>query len=202
MQNKKPLTKRRKEVLDLILKFIAQKGYSPSLREIAVLLGSKNVSTAQYFVDELHSLGYLKKDEDNGRAFAPITEPTTIRLLGTISAGSPIEPIENPEEILVPSNVNIDIMYPHYALKVKGNSMEDMGIYDGDIVLIRHQLSANNGEVIVAVTENGATLKVYQNKNGKVSLEPRNKKFKTIYPEELEIRGKYIGLIRSEELDV
>lgn len=198
MQNNKPLTKRRKEVLDLILKFIAKKGYSPSLREIAVLLGSKNVSTAQYFVDELHSLGYLIKDENNGRAFAPKSEPTTILLLGTISAGTPIEPIENPEEIIVPSNINIDTRYPHYALKIKGSSMKDMEINDGDIVLIRHQMSANNGEVIVAVTENGATLKVYQNKNGKVSLEPRNKKFKTIYPKELEIRGKYIGLVRGE----
>jgi repressor LexA len=197
MQDKKPLTKRRKEVLNLILKFIAQKGYSPSLREIAGLLGTNNVSTAQYFVDELNSRGYLKKDINNGRAITPISEPSTIPLLGIIAAGAPIEPIENPEEILVPSNINIDKKYPHYALKIKGDSMVDMGILDGDIVLIRHQLCANNGDVIVGVTEKGVTLKVYKKKNGKVYLEARNPKFIPIEPKELEIRGKFVGLIRS-----
>lgn len=197
MQEQKPLTKRRKEVLTLILKFIAEKGYSPSLRDIASLLNTKNVSTAQYFVNELHSRGYLKKGSRRERAITPISESTTIPLLGLIAAGAPIEPIENPEEILVPSNINIDKRYPHYALKIKGDSMIDMGILDGDVVLVRHQLTAENGDVVVAVTEKGATLKVFRRKSGNIVLEPRNKDYPLIIPRKLEIRGKFVGLIRS-----
>jgi len=197
MQNQKPLTKRRKEVLTLILKFIAEKGYSPSLREIAGLLNTKNVSTAQYFVNELHARGYLKKGSRQERVITPVSKPTTVQLLGMISAGAPIEPLENPEEILVPSNIKINERYPHYALKIKGDSMIDMGILDNDIVLVRHQLTADNGDVVVAITEKGATLKVFRRKGGKIFLEPRNKNYPIISPKRLEIRGRFIGLIRS-----
>ncbi len=197
MQVQKPLTRRRKEVLTLILKFMAERGHSPSLREIAGLLGTDNVSTAQYFVDELHSRGYLKKGSRQERVITPISGPTTIPLLGLIAAGAPIEPIENPEDILVPANVSIDKRYPHYALKIKGDSMIDMGVLDGDVVLIRHQLTAENGDVVVAVTEKGATLKVYRKKDGNIVLEPRNKDYPLIIPGKLEIRGKFVGLIRS-----
>lgn len=197
MQTQKPLTRRRKEVLNIILKFIAEKGYSPSLKEIAGLLGKTNVSTAQYFVDELNARGYLKKGSRQERVITPISGPTTVPLLGLIAAGSPIEPIENAENILVPSNVNIDKRYPHYALKIKGDSMIDMGILDGDVVLVRHQLTAQNGDVVVAVTEKGATLKVYRKTGGQIVLEPRNKAYPLIIPRQLEIRGKFVGLIRS-----
>lgn len=197
MQGQKPLTKRQKEVFTIILKFIAEKGYSPSLRNIAQLLNTKNVSTAQYFVDKLHSRGYLKKGGRRERVITPLSEPTTVPLLGLIATGAPIEPFENAEDILVPSNVNIDKQYPHYALKIKGDSMIDMGILDGDVVLIRHQLTADNGDVVVAVTEKGATLKVYRKKGGTIFLEPRNKNYPLITPRKLEIRGKFVGLIRS-----
>lgn len=198
MQDQKPLTKRRKEVLILILKFIAEKGYSPSLKEIAGLLGTENVSTAQYFVDELHERGYLKKGSRQERVITPISEPTIVPLLGLIAAGAPIEPIENPEDILVPSSIRVDRRYPHYALKIRGDSMIDMGILDGDIVLIRHQMTAENGDIVVAVTEKGATLKVFMKKGEKVILVPRNKNFPLIIPKKLEIRGKFVGLIRSD----
>ncbi len=197
MQARKPLTKRRREVLTLILKFIAEKGYSPSLKEIAGLLHTENVSTAQYFVNELHARGYLKKGNRQERVIVPTSEPITVPLLGLIAAGEPIEPIENAEEVLVPSNVNIDKKYPHYALKIKGDSMVDMGILDGDVVLIKHQLTAKNGDVIVAVTEKGATLKVYKKSGNRIVLEPRNKDYPLIIPKELEIRGKFVGLIRT-----
>lgn len=200
MQDQKPLTKRRKEVLVLILKFIAEKGYSPSLRDIAGLLGTDNVSTAQYFVDELHSRGYLKKGSRQERVITPISEPTTVPLLGLIATGAPIEPIENAENILVPPNVNIDKRYPHYALKIKGDSMMDMGILNGDVVLVRHQLTAQNGDVVVAVTEKGATLKIFKRKDGQISLEPRNSNYSVIYPKTLEIRGKFVGLLRKGNL--
>jgi SOS regulatory protein LexA len=182
-------------VLNLILKFIA--GDILPLRDIAGLLDTDNVSTAQYFVDELHARGYLQKGTRQERTLKPISEPATVPLLGLIAAVAPIEPIENAEDILLPSNVNIDTRYPHYALKIKGDSMMDMGIIDGDVVLIRHQLTAQNGDVVVAVTEKGATLKVYRKRGGNVVLEPRNKTYPLIFPKQLEIRGKFVGLIRS-----
>lgn len=197
MQAQRPLTKRQKEVLNLILKFIAEKGHSPTLRDIADLLGNENVSTAQYFVDELHDRGYLQKSTRQERTLKPISEPTTVPLLGLIAAGAPIEPIENAEDILVPENISIDKRYPHYALKIKGDSMMDMGILDGDVVLVRHQLTAQNGDVVVAVTEKGATLKVYRKTGSNIVLEPRNRKYPLIIPKQLEIRGKFVGLIRS-----
>jgi repressor LexA len=197
MQVQKPLTRRRKEVLTLILKFMAERGHSPSLKEIASLLGTDNVSTAQYFVDELDARGYLKKGSRQERVITPISEPTTVPLLGLIAAGAPIEPLENAEDVLVPGNFNIDKRYPHYALKIKGDSMIDMGILDGDIVLIRHQLTAENGDVVVAVTEKGATLKVYRKRGGNIVLEPRNKDYPLIIPQKLEVRGKFVGLIRE-----
>ncbi len=197
MQVQKPLTRRRKEVLTLILRFMAEKGHSPSLKEIAGLLGTTNVSTAQYFVDELHARGYLKKGNRQERVITALSEPTTVPMLGLIAAGAPIEPLENAEDVLVPGNVNIDKRYPHYALKIKGDSMMDMGILDGDVVLIRHQMIAQNGDVVVAVTEKGATLKVYRKTGGQIVLEPRNKTYPLIIPKQLEIRGKFVGLIRS-----
>lgn len=197
MQVEKPITKRQKEVLNFIIRFIAKNGYAPSLQEVATFLGTENISTAQYFVQELESKGFLKKKSGATRGISPVSQPQTVPLLGVIAAGDPIEPLENPEEIAVPESISVDTRYPHYALKIKGDSMMDMGVLDSDIVLIRHQLVAQNGDVVVAVTEKGATLKVYQVKNGKTFLEPRNKDYPTIEPKQLEIRGKFIGLIRS-----
>ncbi|MBU2592588.1 transcriptional repressor LexA [Patescibacteria group bacterium] len=196
MQDIKPLTGKQKKTLDFINSFLRKKGFSPSLHEIAEYLG-KNLSTAQYYVNELEEKGYLTKNANKARGISPINNQHNIPLLGYIAAGKPIEPIENPEEILIPANIEIDSRYPHYALKIKGDSMIDMGILDKDIVLIKHQMTANNGEVVVAITENGATLKVFRKSGGKITLEPRNKDYPVIEPHELEIRGKFVGLIRN-----
>lgn len=193
----KPLTARQRQVLNFINSFVREKEYSPSLKEIAQELKTSNLSTAQYFVEQLEEKGYLKRDEGKARGITPLTNPHTIPLLGFIAAGGPIEPIENPEDITVPENVKIDTRYPYYALKVKGDSMIDMGILDGDIALIKHQLNANNGDIIVAITEKGATLKVFRRKGNKIVLEPRNKDYPKIIPEQIEVRGKFIGLIRN-----
>lgn len=197
MQEIKPLTARQRQVLNFINSFVREKGYSPSLREIAQELKTSNLSTAQYYIEQLEEKGYLKRDEGKTRGITPLHNPHTIPLLGYIAAGEPIEPIENPEDVTVPENVKIDIRYPHYALKVKGDSMIDMGVLDGDIALIRHQFIANNGDVVVAVTERGATLKVFTKEGDKIVLEPRNKDYPKIFPEQLEVRGILVGLIRG-----
>lgn len=197
MQEKSALTKRQREVLNFIIRFIAKNGYSPSLKDTAIFLGTENTSTAQYFIQELESKGYLKKKSNIARGISTLTQTTTVPLLGLIAAGEPIEPIENPEEIALPQNVSIDNRSPHYALKVKGDSMMDMGILDQDIVLIKHQFTAQNGDVVVAITEKGATLKVFRKDGEHITLEPRNKNYPTIIPKQLEIRGKFVGLLRK-----
>lgn len=194
----KPLTEKQKRVLDFITSFIREKGYSPSLKEIAKFLGTTNLSTAQYYIEELEQKGHLKRDHYKNRGITPTNQSQTVSLLGNIAAGEPIEPIENPEEISIPENIKIDNRHSYYALRVEGNSMIDMGILDNDIVLIQHQMTAEDGDVIVGITEKGATLKVYRKKNGTVFLEPKNPKYKIIKPKKLEIRGKFIGLIRKD----
>lgn len=193
----KPITGRQKEALDFINSFIRDKGYAPSLRELAAFLETKNLSTAQYFVKELEKKGYLKRDHYKNRGITPITSKQTVPLLGNIAAGEPIEPLENPEPIEVPQNIKLSAGKSYYALRVRGDSMMDMGVLDNDIVLIRHQMTADIGNVVVGVTEKGATLKVLGRKNGKIILEPKNPKYDPIYPKELEVRGVFVGLVRN-----
>lgn len=197
MQEVLPLTQRQKQALDFITKYIQENGFSPSLKDVARFLGTENLSTAQYFVDQLTQKGHLKKETGKNRGISPIFRNQTVQLLGYIAAGNPIEPIENPTTVTLPTDIELDQNFPHYALKVKGDSMIDMGILDGDTVLIKHQLVANDGDVVVAITEKGATLKVLRKAQQNYFLEARNKSFPNIYPKQLEIRGKFVGLIRS-----
>ena len=194
----KALTDKQKKVLDFINSFMQGKGYAPSLRELATFLDTKNLSTAQYYIEELEKKGYVKRDPHKNRGMAPITQKQRVPLLGFIAAGEPIEPIENAEPIQVPNNINLKPNQSYYALRVKGDSMMDMGILDKDIVLIKHQMTADIGDTVVGITEKGATLKVLGQKNGRTILQPRNPKYEIIVPEQLEIRGKFVGLIRQD----
>jgi len=136
----------------------------------------------------------LKLLEDVARGI--YTQKPEVFLLGKIAAGEPIEPIENPEPIEVPNEM---LLSPgnYYALEVKGDSMIDEGILDHDIIVVKHQNTADSGDIIVAITEKGATLKIFRDRNGEIFLEPRNKNLRNIYPKELEIRGKFVGLFRK-----
>ncbi|OGK31350.1 repressor LexA [Candidatus Roizmanbacteria bacterium RIFCSPHIGHO2_12_FULL_33_9] len=192
------ITPKQKSVFDFIVSFKSKNGYSPSLKEIGHELNLA-ISTIHQHIAALKNKGYLKKEDNQPRGVSLLektAEAVEIPLLGIITAGSPIEPIENPEPIKIPKSLTAK-RGNYYALKVQGNSMIDDGIWDGDIVVIKHQQTADNGETVVAVTENGATLKRYRNQNGKIFLEPKNKRLENIYPRLLEIRGKFVGLIRN-----
>lgn len=191
----KSLTPKQKTVLDFVYSYIEKHGYSPSLGEIADHF-DKAISTIHQYVDSLEKKGYLKKSDDVSRGITINPQEADVLLLGYIAAGDPIEPVENPESIKIPK---FFIKNPgnYYALQVKGDSMIEEGILDGDVVIIRHQRNVNDGDIVVAITENGATLKKFRQKKDQVYLEPRNKKLKLIFPKELEIRGKFIGLIRK-----
>jgi SOS regulatory protein LexA len=191
----KTLTPKQKKILDFIKKFRERKGYSPSLREIARSF-KKSVPTIHQFVLALTEKGFLEKENMVARAILPNSDEAEILLLGYIAAGEPIEPLENPEPIRVPASM-ISPSGQFYALRVKGDSMVEDGICDKDIVVVKHQLTAEPGESVVAITEKGATLKIFRKKYGKIFLEPRNKNLNNIYPKQLEIRGVLSGLIRN-----
>jgi len=191
-----PITPKQKQVLDFVNKFIVKNGYSPSLSEIARYLG-KSIGTIQHFVEELEIRGYLQRRENVARSLSSTRQVAQqIFKLGYIAAGEPIEPIQNPEPIDIPASF-IKSNGNYYALQVKGESMIEDNILDGDTIIVRHQQIAEDGDRVVAVTENGAILKVFRKRNGKIYLEPRNKNLKPLYPKELVIRGKFCGLIRS-----
>jgi len=195
---KRSLTPKQKAILDYITLYTTGRSYAPSLEEI----GNKyniSIPTAHQHVKALEKKGYLKKEENQPRGvslFEQTPDTVEIPLLGLIAAGNPIEPIENPEPIKVPKNL-ITNHGDYYALRVKGDSMIEDGIWDKDIVIVKHQAVAQDNEIIVAITEDGATLKRFRNKNGEIYLEPRNKKYQIIKPNKLEIRGVFCGLIRS-----
>lgn len=192
----KSLTPKQKKVLDFVLTFYEEKGYPPSLQETAHHF-RKSIPTVHQYIETLKKKGFLKKENNVSRGIQPQNNNAEIFLLGYIAAGEPIEPLENPEPISVPLPM-INSPGQYYALKVKGDSMVEDGIWDGDIVVIKHQLIAESGETVVAITEKGATLKIFRKKNGKIFLEPKNKKLKHIHPKRLEIRGKFCGLIRRD----
>lgn len=193
------LTVKQKKILDFITSFSKKHGYAPSLEEIASHSKLNAISTVHHHIKALKTKGYLKKEENQPRGVSPFEktpETTEIPLLGFIAAGKPIEPIENPEPIKVPKSM-VSKRGNYYALKVEGDSMIEDGIWDEDVVIIKHQQTADDRDTVVAITEDGATLKRFRNRDGKIYLEPRNKKLEIIYPKQLEIRGKFCGLIRN-----
>ena len=175
-----PITKRQKEVLNFLEVFITKNGYSPTLEEIKKKLKLSAVSTIHQHIGELIKKGYIKKFDNLARAIEIHNEVKEsnhfieIPLLGMITAGEPIEAIEIPETISIPKEL-INGQGKHYALKVRGDSMENDGIFDSDTVIIRDQSTINNGEIGVAIiNDNEATLKrIYQEKNG-FRLQPAN----------------------------
>ncbi|MBD3280984.1 transcriptional repressor LexA [Candidatus Dojkabacteria bacterium] len=199
----KTLTKRQKEILDYIEDYAAVKGYAPSLDEIKAHFKLSAVSTVHEHIDNLKRKGYLKKEVNQARGIE-IIDPTLdennfaqIQNLGIITAGEPIEAIEEPEPILV-SKEFLPKNGTYYALTVRGDSMVDEGILDGDVVVVRQQKSAQNGEAVIAVIQdNLATLKKYYKEKNRVCLQPANDNLEPKYYRDVEIRGKVVSLIRK-----
>src|SRR3990172_3960903 len=199
-----PVTKRQKEVLDFVKTFIDDQGYSPTLEEIKKKLHLSAVSTVHQHINALIDKGYIKKFDNlaraievNGRREESVNNFIEILLLGMIAAGKPIEAIEIPETISVPKDFTSGHAR-HYELKVRGDSMQDDGIFDSDTVIVREQPVVDNGEIGVAIINgNEATLKrIYKEKNG-IRLQPANESYKPILTKNVEIRGKVTGVLRN-----
>lgn len=193
------LTKKQKNVLEFIESYQYKKGYSPSLEEIKKHFKLSSVSTAHHHITKLQQAGYLKKENNQPRAINLCFEAIMqIDLLGYIAAGQPIEAIEVGHETITIPTAGLNRNDNYYALKVKGDSMVDEGIFDGDIVVIKKQSSAENGQTVVAIIDNNeATLKkIYREKN-QFRLQPANQNMLPFYRKEVEIRGVVVKIIRD-----
>ena len=198
----RPLTSKQIEILEIIHRFGEERGYPPTLAELAEDLGL-TPSTIQGHVDRLIKKGALTRDGE-GRRTLRITDEAFVRskhpgfpMCGRIQAGSPLEAVENAELIEVKELLR-GARHGCYLLEVSGDSMEEAGILDGDFVIIDPGRQAKQGDTVVAITpDEEATLKEYYKDAGKVRLQPRNSRYEPIILDRCEIRGVLIGLIRS-----
>ena len=197
------LTKRQKQTLDFIKSFKKKKGYAPSLEEIRKHLRLASVSTAHHHIKALERIGYLKKEENQPRAIDIYEREQMIKipLLGTIAAGQPIEAIQNKEMIAIPKS-KIPSSSEVFALRVVGNSMIDENINDGDIVLVKHQTTAESGQKVVALIDNHeVTLKKFYKEKRHIRLQPANKNMEPIIirkGRDISIQGIILDIILEE----
>lgn len=195
------LTKRQKQVLDFIRSYKDRRDYAPSLEEIKKHLRLSSVSTAHYHVESLKNMGYLRKEENQPRALDVFSEQKLVQIpiLGTIAAGSPIEAIEDKENIAVPQFKIKNSQY-YFALRVQGESMLDENINNGDIVIVKSQPTADNGQKVVALINNReVTLKKIYKEKGHARLEPANPQFKPIIVPygNIQIQGIVVDIIKT-----
>jgi len=196
------ITKRQKQTLDYIKTYQKKKGYSPSLEEIKKHLGLSSVSTAHHHVKALEDLGYISKEENAPRSINTHERELLVQipLLGTIAAGQPILAIEEKEYIAVPKSA-LSKNSNCYALRVSGDSMVDENIESGDIVIVKDQATAENGQKIVALINNEeVTLKKFYQEKGHVRLQPANKNLLPIIVKknEIQIQGIVIDVIKND----
>lgn len=197
------LTKKQKEIFDFINEYIQENGISPTIEEIRKKFKLNAISTVHGHIEALIEKGYIAKTDNYSRGLEIIggKKIIEISIVGKIAAGQPIEAIETRDETISLTNDLIKNSKGHYALRVVGNSMIDEGIFDGDIVVIKKQSSAENGQTVVAIIDdNEATLKkIYREKN-KFRLQPSNQSLLPIFRKEVEIRGVVVQVVRNYDL--
>jgi len=196
------LTRRQREIYDFVRRFIDEKGYSPSLEEIGAAFGLSSVATVHKHVQHLAEKGYLRKSWNRSRSIEPLDDSDTgaveIPLLGVVAAGAPIEAIEGDERIAVPREL-VRERAETFALRVRGDSMIEEQIRDGDYVVVESRSEARNGETVVAlVGGSDATLKKLYRRGSRVELRPANAALRPIEvpASEVRIRGVVRGLLR------
>lgn len=198
------ITKRQKQALDFITSFQKKKGFSPSLEEIKKHLKLSSVSTAHHHVKKLQEAGFLNKGENSPRSISVYESQQMVKipLMGIIAAGQPIEAIQVKETIAIPKTKVVK-GGNFYALRVAGNSMIDENINDGDVVLVKEQQSAENGQKVVALIDNyEATLKTFYKERNQIRLQPANKEYEPIIikkgEREIIIQGLVVDVIKNE----
>jgi len=199
------LTKRQEDILLFIKKFIVENGYPPTVREICTGMNLSSTATVHAHLSNLESKGIIKKNNLKNRAIELLVkneykedDVVEVPLIGKVTAGNPIEAIEMPNEFfalpanLIPKNQEI------FTLKVSGESMINVGIYDNDIVIVQKQNVARNGDIVVAMTEeNEVTLKTFYKEKDHIRLQPENDSMEPFIFKNVTILGKAIGLYRK-----
>lgn len=201
------LTDRQKFILQTLKKLIAKNGYPPTVREIGQAANLHSPATIHFHLQKLEEKGYIKKVSGTNRTIELLVpneyiekeeDVIEVPLLGKVTAGTPIEAIETPNEFFaLPANL-IANKKEVFTLKVSGESMINVGIYDGDILIVEKQSTARNGDTVVAMNkDNEATVKTFYKENGYFRLQPENDTMDPIILEEVTILGKAIGLYRK-----
>lgn len=202
---------RERQLLDFITQFIQRYGYAPTLKEIGDAIGMHSPATVHEHVDRLRIKGYIKKLDGTARGLEVLTKQyrsgsteaaVELPVLGYIAAGAPLEPYTDPNLYISVAPTMIASTKPSYVLQVKGNSMIDDGILDGDFVVIQHQQDAKNGDIVVALLPNGlATLKRIYFEKDRIKLMPANSQMSPIFATHVKIQGKVVGLIRRYQVN-
>ena len=197
------ITDKQREILEYIKEMILKKGYPPAVREICEAVHLKSTSSVHSHLESLEKNGYIRRDPTKPRTIEILDddfaltrrEVVNVPVIGTVAAGTPILAEQNIEDYLpIPAE-----MLPNkevFMLKVKGNSMIEAGIYSGDKVIVAKQPDAENGDKVVALVDDSATVKTFYKENGHFRLQPENSTMDPIILDHVEILGKVIGLFR------
>lgn len=200
------LTDRQRQILNFIRDHVARFGYPPSVRELGKAVGLRSSATVHTHLRRLEELGYIRRDPTKPRAleiihpsFTPdlssLDDTVQLPLVGRVTAGEPILAVENIEEFLpFPRSLVGDS--ESFLLQVKGDSMIEAGILDGDYVIVRRSDTAENGDIVVALLGDEATVKRFFKEKDRVRLQPENRFMDPIYTREVQIIGKVVGLYR------
>ena len=199
-----PLTKRQKEILDFLEEFLSENGYPPSFEEIARHFGYTSLATVHEHLENLKQKGYIRKSYNASRSIELV--PTGLKvaaielpLLGQVAAGAPIEAIQEQETIAVPEDF-LARGGQHYVLRVRGDSMIDEQIRDGDYVIVNSRNTAENGEMVVALVhgDSATVKKFYRERDGQIRLQPANVGMNPMYfpSHEVAVQGVVVGVIR------
>ena len=206
------ITKRQQQIYDFIRAYQQEKGYPPSVREMAAAVGLSSPSTVHAHLSALEERGLIKRDKTKPRALevfnqdgsasalaevkeVPDRGTISLPLIGRVAAGLPILAEQNVEDTFtLPTEIATDSS--SFILEVHGNSMINVGIYNGDYIVVREQKSAMNGEIVVAMIDGEATVKTFYKEQGRVRLQPENDAMQPIYAENPVILGKVVALMR------
>jgi repressor LexA len=198
------LTKRQREILDFLSAYSESNGYAPSFEEIARQFNYNSLATVHEHLSNLERKGYIKRSYNESRAIEILPSDVFPRavelpLLGSVAAGTPIEATSSGETLCVPESF-IGRAGNHYVLRVRGNSMIDEQIRDGDYVVINERRSADNGETVIALVDNNAATvkKFFRERDGRIRLQPANETMSPIYVHEndVTIQGVVVGVLR------
>lgn len=196
-----PLTKRQRDILDFLRKYLQQNNYAPSLEEIANHFDIASLNAVYKHLQILEERGFISRQSNRARSIKILDEKSAdqaaLPLLGKIAAGQPIDPVTNPDQIEIPQALLS--RRASYVLEVEGDSMIEEQIRDGDLVVIEQREDANNGDTVVALIDGeAATLKKYYREKSTIRLQPANAALEPIFVEEerLKIQGVVVGLLR------